>query len=456
MSTKTKISAKKVLQALLTLVVTTGCVIAMVSAARVQGEAFVVKGTVENTGIRKVHFLQDSDIYKEAITNRGIDLFHTPISKLDLHAMEQVLLTDPWVASAQIFVDNQLQLHIAVTQRVPVLRLFMQTGRDMYMDSTMHLMPTKPYPFNALAVTNVPDLGTDSLGTSIKCKLQRLASVIEADTFWNAQTAEIIMDSATCFELVPVAGDHNIVIGDTDRLQQKLNNVFAFYKNVLNKIGWDKYKVLDARFKGQIVASPSIPYSGKTDHFDKTWLSEILIADARKDSALHALDPRREDFTEPEPAPQRVPAPQRTPAPLRQQAPPAAHARHDTARRPASSAHPAKDTSHRHKPAGNASTTDRHTNGQPAAINTPKPANASADKQPKSNATHAADKPAGHSSDKPAGGSAGNKPSTNTTHTGPKADGKHDAPAKNNNGSKPGATGNNKNTQNNKEKDHKK
>jgi cell division protein FtsQ len=58
--------------------------------------------------------------------------------------------------------------------------------------------------------------------------------------------------------LIPLFGNQRILIGDTVNVQEKLGHLFAFYKNVSSKIGWDKYETLDVRFKNQVVASPSI------------------------------------------------------------------------------------------------------------------------------------------------------------------------------------------------------
>jgi hypothetical protein len=88
------------------------------------------------------------------------------------------------------------------------------------------------------------------------------------------------------YEIVPVLGDQRIIIGNVADLKQKLNNLFVFYKNVLNRIGWDRYQVLDARFNGQVVASPSLPYTGPVDKAvtNMNWINSIVETEAKNDS----------------------------------------------------------------------------------------------------------------------------------------------------------------------------
>ena len=290
-----KISVRKIMQALLTLVLSTGCIVAMVSASRLEGETKVKDVLVHNVNGKKYHFVEDKEILKEATEDRGVVIdTNTPIKTLDLRGMETALRKDAWIETADVHIDNNNVIHISVKQRMPMVRLFMQSGKSLYMDNSLHLMPlSKIATFYTLAVTNVPDLGTDSLGMSIKYKLRTLARAIQSDTFWNAQVSEIVMDSATCFSLVPIAGDQNIVFGDTTRLQEKLSNLYSFYLGVLNKIGWERYQTLDLRFKGQVVASPALPYTGPVDKVNKSWIAGMIEAEARKDSLLTALEPRK-------------------------------------------------------------------------------------------------------------------------------------------------------------------
>ncbi len=290
MAAKRKISIRKVLQVFTTLVVTVSCVIAISSAAKIEGAKMLDRVEVHINSGKKYHFIEAEQILNETINNRNIDIMHIPVNKLDIHSMEQVLRADPWVADASLYVDAARVLHISVTQRIPLVRLFLQNGVSCYMDNTYALMPVTPNTvYYTSVVTNVPVLTNDSNSTNLKKQIALLARTIQADTFWNAQVSQVIVDSDRSFELMPVLGQQRIIFGDTSRIKEKFGNLYSFYTNVLNRVGWDKYETLDVRFKGQVVAAPSLPYKGPVDKAatGMNWINSIVQTEARIDS-MHA------------------------------------------------------------------------------------------------------------------------------------------------------------------------
>ncbi len=286
MAEKRKISVRKILQLLLSITGAVGCIIAMVSASGIEGEQTLKKlPVVQIKNDRKYHSIEQKKIMDLAIYNRNIDILHTPVSRLDVRGIEQAIKSDPWVENAQVFIDIDRVMHIQVTRRVPLARIFRTDGESYYLDSTLHTMPlSDDYTYYANVVTNVPYLGNDSAAMVVKKNIATVVKSINADSFWNAQVSQISMDSAGMFEFTTVIGDQKVILGDTSRLQEKFTNLLAFYRNVLNRIGWDKYQVLDARFVGQVVASPSLPFKGPVDKaVDKmNWITSIEVTEAQQ------------------------------------------------------------------------------------------------------------------------------------------------------------------------------
>jgi len=297
MEVKRKISYRKLLQAVTTLVVTCGCIVAMVSASRIEDKKYLTRVSVHIKNSKKYHFVEEKEVIDEAITNRHIDIMHIPVGKLDLQGVEQALRSDPWVAEAQVYMDNNNNLNINITQRVPVARLFTADGQSCYMDRTMAIMPLSAnFVYYTSAITNVPALRDDSATLALKKQLLTLITAIQRDTFWNTQVTQVVIDSLGCYELIPVLGNQRILLGDTSRLKEKFDNLFAFYKNVLNRIGWDKYEVLDLRYRGQVIGRPSLPYHGPVDHAvsGMNWISSIVETEAKNEDidTTHNADDR--------------------------------------------------------------------------------------------------------------------------------------------------------------------
>ena len=295
MKLKRKISIRKILQVSLTVVVSMCCIIAMVSASNIEDSKTLTSIEVHFKNDKKYHFIEEKEILDLAINNRDIDIMHIPMSKLDIHSMEQVIMEDPWVAHAQVFVDNNRVLQMYVTQRLPVARVFQKDSKSYYVDGTLSIMPLSTnYIYYTTVVTNVPEIRNDSMGWALRHQIVSLVNTIQRDSFWNAQISQVVVDSVGAFELIPVLGDHRILFGDASNMKDKFNNLFLFYKNVLNRIGWDKYETLDVRFKDQVIASPSLPYTGPGDKaVDKmNWINSIVETEAKNDEkdSVHAAE----------------------------------------------------------------------------------------------------------------------------------------------------------------------
>jgi cell division protein FtsQ len=85
-----------------------------------------------------------------------------------------------------------------------------------------------------------------------------LASFLQEESFWDAQIGQVNLVSSGPkdweFELVPLIGSHLIRLGNAESMEQKFNRLYQFYRQVIPKAGWEKYKVVDIRFAGQVVA----------------------------------------------------------------------------------------------------------------------------------------------------------------------------------------------------------
>jgi cell division protein FtsQ len=282
MEKKRKISVRRILQLLVTVIVTVGAVVAISGASKIQ-DSKKLAGIDIRIKNSKYGFIDKAEIKSMLLGNRHIDLNKTNFEKLDVRQMEGIIDANPWVDDAQVYVDNKHVLHIHVTQRVPVARLFEKNGNSYYLDHTFRSMPLSDrYIHYTTVVTNVPVMKDDSAATVLKAKIVKLVKHVEQDSFWNAQVSQIIVADDETFEIVPIMGEHRILLGDTTNMKQKFDHLFAFYTKVLNRIGWNKYEVLDLRFDGQLVASPALPWRKPADNMtDINWVNTIINADGK-------------------------------------------------------------------------------------------------------------------------------------------------------------------------------
>lgn len=279
MSEGRKISTRKIIQTLVTIVLLGLCVFVMLSASKVQEEKKIKGIRINIYNEEACQFVTKEEIKKALFDSRHIEPKKISLKEIDLKKMESILQTNPWIKNAQVFVDNRMLLNIVVTQRMPQLRVFDRVGNSYYIDSSKTILPlVDNYNHYELLFINVPEIKNDSIGTVLKSKLISIAKCIKAHKFWHAQTSQIIFNSIDDIQLIPILGNQKILLGDASNLDIKLENLLAFYQKIENKIGWDKYEVLDARFENQIVASPSLPWNMPIDRAltNMNWVKTIV------------------------------------------------------------------------------------------------------------------------------------------------------------------------------------
>jgi cell division protein FtsQ len=279
MAAKRKISIRRILQAFVTLVVTAACVVAVLGASRIQQSKALAHVEINISNGEKYRFIDKNELWHELVVNKGIKEGKTRLVGLDIRSLERTAARNPWVAHAQIFIDNKRNMAINLTQRVPAARIVYTDGQSFYLDTSLNLLPLSDvFTHYTIIVTNVPVLPADSLNKNLRAQIVQLVRFIESDTFWNAQIAQIIVGADQRFELVPVLGRHTIMFGDTTMMKNKFDNLFTFYRNVLNRIGWEKYSLLDVRYRDQVVASPGLPWkpASRNAISNMDWLQNII------------------------------------------------------------------------------------------------------------------------------------------------------------------------------------
>lgn len=289
MSEKRKISIRKIIQTLVTLVLVLACVVALSSASRNQEKKRISGVNIFINNSSKYRFVDEKQIKEVLFINKHIEPTHLFSHKVDLKKMENILKSNPWIANAEVFIDNKKKINILVTQRQSRLRIFDRLGASYYLDEDLKLLPpSDEYTPYEMIFVNVPVIKEDSMGEDLKKKMLFIAGTIKNDTFWQAQTASINVNSANDFEINPVMGKHKILLGDTSGLQMKLENIFAFYQSILNQIGWEKYQIIDARYKNQIIGSPALPWKAPVDRAltNMNWVKSI-VGEANKETKTH-------------------------------------------------------------------------------------------------------------------------------------------------------------------------
>jgi len=85
-------------------------------------------------------------------------------------------------------------------------------------------------------------------------QLIALINAIREDEFWHAQIAQLDMDSKARITMYSQVGDERIEFGRPDNPEVKFKKLRVFYKEILPRMGWNKYDRVNLEYEGQIVA----------------------------------------------------------------------------------------------------------------------------------------------------------------------------------------------------------
>jgi cell division protein FtsQ len=213
-------------------------------------------------------FVTSSDI-EELFKSKSASVSGKAMSSLDMVRMEKKCLSNPFVVEANVYSTVDGHIRIDIWQRSPVLRVINYDNEHFYVDESGDFMPTTTeftsrfpvvsgYIFDGPKQKNLrfsSQLPNDTITSPILKQAYEVAQLIIKDDFWNSQIEQIYVNANFDLELVPRVGSHTIILGSSENLKEKLNNLMIFYKEGAVRNGWQSYSTINLKYKGQVVCT---------------------------------------------------------------------------------------------------------------------------------------------------------------------------------------------------------
>jgi len=194
------------------------------------------------------HYLTDNDIIS-CITKAGLSPVGKKLSTINTAAIENNLKDNRLIKKAECYKTIDGTVRIKVYQRAPILRIFTAKG-SYYVDNEGEKMPV---PTNFAAYVPVASgFIEDEFATK---KLYEFALFLRQDKFWNSQIKQIYVAPNDDIELTPAVGSHQIILGKIENYKENLDKLRLFYEKGISKTGWNKYSVINLKFKNQVVCT---------------------------------------------------------------------------------------------------------------------------------------------------------------------------------------------------------
>jgi cell division protein FtsQ len=233
-----------------------GLIVLFVVSWKAKNEKQLTDIQIELVGESAEALFMDEISIRVILNEQGLQV-GMPIEKINLTQLEKFIEKTEWVKNAEFFINNKLVLEVKIEQRIPIARIFTASGASFYIDNEGSRLPLKQ-----LTVLNLPvftgfptDQAKLSRPDSVLLKdVLFFAKTIQKDSFFMAQVAQVNIEPNGTFQMVPTLGDHLVLLGTVDQLEDKLNRLFTFYKKVWLGSGVNAYQFIDCRFNHQVVA----------------------------------------------------------------------------------------------------------------------------------------------------------------------------------------------------------
>lgn len=226
--------------------------------------------SIERNPMVENFFVNEDDIRKLIAQHFG-QIENAPLKNIDVNYLERLIYTNPWVSKADVYLTINGVVDIQIEQRQPILRIINQKQESYYMDSNGKLMLWSPdfTPRTLIATGNIKEsfeewnhvsmpelINNDTLKTrTMLDDFYKMARFILADEFWSAHVEQIYLNNHGEIELAPKVGNHKIIFGTSDEMEEKFWKLKTFYKEGLNYVGWENYDTLNLKFANQVICT---------------------------------------------------------------------------------------------------------------------------------------------------------------------------------------------------------
>ena len=191
-------------------------------------------------------FITHESVNKLLIVNKE-DLTKVPKEILDLNGLETALNSNPMIKTAQVYLTVNGEVRADVKQRNPIARV--STNASYYIDDEGKFMPLSTnYSARVPLVTGF--IEKNNLNNVFK-----IAHKIYNDQFLKKHIVEIHQNQDQTLMLKNRVLDFEIVIGNVDMLDKKINNLKVFYQKAKKDKTLEKYKIVNLQFENQVVCT---------------------------------------------------------------------------------------------------------------------------------------------------------------------------------------------------------
>lgn len=153
------------------------------------------------------------------------------------------------IKECQVYKGNKDFVSINIDCRKPIIRIFDKENNTYCVDCEGNIIRGINRALHLpIATGNI----VDSMATR---EIKEIASAIQDNKFWTAQIEQIHFNDKKEIIIIPRVGNHIIELGTAEDIDKKLEKLYTFYHEGMNKIGWNKYSKLNIEFGDKVICT---------------------------------------------------------------------------------------------------------------------------------------------------------------------------------------------------------
>ena len=194
------------------------------------------------------HFIDGKEVLS-ILKHTSLYPVNQRLRDVNTEKIERKVADNELVDRVSVYKTPSGNINIEITQKTPVLRVFSTQG-SYYIDERGHIMPVSPG-----YATYLPIASGNIEKSFATTDLYKFALFLQKHDFWNNQIEQIYVYPNKEVELIPRVGDHRIFLGSFDDFREKMDHLQLFYEQAIPKVGWEKYRIINLKYKNQIVCT---------------------------------------------------------------------------------------------------------------------------------------------------------------------------------------------------------
>ena len=209
----------------------------------------------------------DSGFIKERFLLADIDKLRgkSDIGTINMLTIQKHLNSIPWIESSTSYVDLDGTLCVNIKEYNPVLRIFSENGKSVYLTEDGICIPTnRLYTPHVLIANGNFTLRNDSTSFALCDTLVEdqalietlyLYKAIEHNAFMESCIGQLYRDRKGLFDIVVNDIDARVTVGDTCQIADKLHRAEIFIKQKAGSAEIKGMKNINLKYKNQVVCT---------------------------------------------------------------------------------------------------------------------------------------------------------------------------------------------------------